>query len=99
MRLTATIYDKRGRVLSTGVNSYVKTHPRQKMHADKAGLHHKEFLHAEISSLVKLRHGVPHKIRVERYGKSGQPLLAEPCPICKLAIKAAGIKFVEFTIG
>ncbi len=97
--ITATIYNRKGRVLSTGVNSYVKTHPKQQHFADRANLPEKSFLHAEIASLVKLKNGVAHKIKVERYGKSGQPLNAEPCPICKLAIKAAGISFVEYTVG
>lgn len=99
MLLTATIKDKRGRTLSTGTNSYVKTHTVQQHYANKAGAPQKSYLHAEIAALVKLRYGVAHKIIVERYGKSGQPLNAEPCPVCKLAIKAAGIKYVEYTAG
>ncbi len=99
LTIKATVYDRKGRILSTGVNSYVKTHPKQQHFANCANLPEKSFLHAEIAALVKIRHGVAHKIKVERYGKSGQPLNAEPCPICKLAIKAAGISFVEYTVG
>lgn len=97
--ITATIYDKKGKVLSVGVNSYVKSHPKQQHFANLARLPEKSFLHAEIAALVKLRHGMAHKIKIERYGKSGQPLNAEPCPICKLAIKEAGIKFIEYTFS
>jgi len=99
MLLTATITDKKGKVLSVGTNSYIKTHTLQQHYANKAGIPQKPYLHAEIAALVKLKHGVAHKITVERYGKSGQPLNAEPCPICKLAIKASGIKYVEYTTG
>jgi hypothetical protein len=29
----------------------------------------------------------------------GRPKLAKPCVVCELAIKEAGIKFVEYTVG
>lgn len=98
-KIVATVYDRKGRILSTGQNNYLKTHPTQKMHADKAGMSEKIYLHAEIDALIRVKHGVPHSIRVERYGKSGQELNAEPCPVCRLAIVAAGIKEITFTIG
>lgn len=95
----ATIYDKRGRVLSVGYNSYVKTHPRMLEYAQKAHLYHKIYLHAEIASIIKCKRGVPYKIKVERYDIKGNPKLAAPCPVCQIAIKMAGIKLVEYTIG
>jgi deoxycytidylate deaminase len=97
--LTATVYDKRGRVLSVGHNNYLKSHPYQKSCAHKVDLPDKIFLHAEINALIKIKNGTPHKIKIERYGKSNNPLNAKPCPICELAIKEAGIKFVEYTVG
>lgn len=98
--LTATAYDKRGRVLAVAVNDYTKTHPRQKHYAVLAGLPEKENLHAEILCIIRaLRVGTPYKISVSRFGKDGRHLNAEPCPICKLAIKEAGISMVEYTIG
>jgi tRNA(Arg) A34 adenosine deaminase TadA len=97
--IVATVYDRKGRVLSVGHNSYVKSHPEQSRYAIKAGLPEKQFLHAEILSLVRVKHGIPHKIKIERYGKMGQPLNAAPCPVCQLAIKEAGIKFIEHTVG
>jgi len=95
--LVATVFDRRGRVLSSGTNFPKKTHPVQAAHALRAGLPDKLFLHAEISALVKIRNGIPFKIKIERYGKDGRPLLAKPCPICQLAIMEAGIKHVEHT--
>lgn len=94
--ITAIIYDKRDRILSIGQNSYIKTHPEMARLGKIAGEPMKIYLHAEIAALVKCR-GNPHKIRIERFGKSGRPLLAKPCPICQLAIKEAGIKVVEYT--
>lgn len=97
--ITATVYDKRGRILSIGENSYEKTHPRMKILSDKCNIPHKNFLHAEISALVKVKSGEPYKIKIERYGKTGNPLNAKPCPICELAIKESGISVIEYTVG
>lgn len=97
-QITAMIYDRRGRVLSIGQNSYLKTHPLQAKHADKVGLPEKQFLHAEIAALIKCRDlKKAHKILVTRHNKSGEPVLAKPCPICMSAIRASGIKFIEHT--
>jgi deoxycytidylate deaminase len=96
--LVATIYDKRGRVLSVGTNSYVKTHPTQGEYAKRAGEPNKEFLHAEISAIVRCRDlDKADSIYVERYGRDGSPRLAKPCEICRLAIREAGIHKVEYT--
>lgn len=97
--LTAIIYDKRGRILSIGKNSYTKTHTIQAFHAKKVGMEKKVFLHAEIDAIVKCRDlDKAHKISVFRYGKNGKPLNAMPCPICQSAIKESGIKKIEFTM-
>ena len=98
--LTAIITDKRGRVLSIGQNSYVKTHPLQAHYAKKAGMHHKVFLHAEMAAIVKCRDlSKAHKISIFRHNKKGEPMNAKPCPICQGAIESAGIKNIEFTTG
>jgi deoxycytidylate deaminase len=95
--ITAVIYDKRGRVLSTGHNQYLKTHPMQAKYAAKAGQPYRQYLHAEISALIKCR-GEPYKISIERKNKQGQLVLAKPCPVCELALKEAGVKFVEYSV-
>jgi deoxycytidylate deaminase len=95
--ITAIIYDKKGRVLSVGKNSYIKTHPKQAKLAQKAGLPMKEFLHAEVASIIRCKDlSKAYRIVVYRNNKAGFAN-AEPCPICKLAIKEAGIKQVEWT--
>lgn len=96
-KIIATIYDRRGRVLSIGHNSYHKTHPRQASLARRVGQPERQFLHAEISALVKCR-GEPYKIHIERRDKTGKLQLAKPCAICELAIREAGIRFVEYSV-
>lgn len=96
--ITAIIYDKKGRVLSVGKNSYVKTHPKQAKHASKVGLPEKIFLHAEMDAIIRCRDlSRAHKIVVVRVTKSGAYGKAKPCPVCKSGIKEAGIKNVEWT--
>ena len=95
--IKATIYDRKGQIVSQAENSYKKTHPLQAMYASQCGEPYKVYLHAEIAALVKAK-GKGYKIHVERHSKAGMPLLAQPCPICMLAIKEAGIKVVSFTL-
>lgn len=98
--ITAIIYDRKGRVLSIGKNSYVKTHPLQTHHAKKIGKPDAMFLHAEIHAITRCRDlDRAHRILVTRYGGHGghHPLLAKPCKICESAIREAGIKVVEWT--
>ncbi len=96
--ITAVIYDKRGRVLSIGKNSYVKTHPHQAFHAACVGLPDKQFLHAEVHAIVRCRKlEKAHRIVVMRYDSDGKAKNAKPCPVCESAIRAAGIKVVEHT--
>lgn len=97
-QITAIIRDRRGRILSIGQNSYVKTHPLQAEHARKAGQPLRQFLHAEIHAIVRCRDLTrAHSIFVSRWDAKGEPVLAKPCAICQSAIEAAGIKFVEYT--
>lgn len=96
--LKAIIYDKRGKILSIGENSYVKTHPMQAKYAQKVGLPDKIFLHAEMHAIVKCKDlSKAHKIVVMRFDENGKPANAKPCPICRSAIEASGIKVVEHT--
>jgi len=96
-KIIATIYNKKGHIISVGKNSYIKTHPMQAKLAEEAGFPECKYLHAEIDALIRCR-GTPYKIKVERRGKNGKLCLAKPCPICELAIKNAKIKFVEYSV-
>jgi tRNA(Arg) A34 adenosine deaminase TadA len=96
--ITAIIYDKRGKVLSIGKNSYIKTHPLQNHYACKVGLPDKQFLHAEIHAIVKCRNlDKAHKISVIRLDKEGNGKNAKPCLVCRSAIDSVGIKIIEHT--
>lgn len=96
--IKATVYDKRGRVLTIGENSYEKSHPLQAKFAVKVGLDDKIYLHSEVAAVSKLKkHHKPYKIVVERYKEDGTQAMAKPCPICMEAIKAHGIKVIEWT--
>lgn len=90
-RIKAYCLDKRGRVISVGRNSYIKTHPLQKYFAEKVGKPECEFLHAEIDAILKAKGKAIHTLVVERFNKEGLPLSAAPCPICLEAAKAYGI--------
>jgi tRNA(Arg) A34 adenosine deaminase TadA len=97
-QITAVIYDRRGRVLSVGQNSYVKTHPLQAHHAQRVGLPDKQFLHAEIHAITRCPDlGRAHRILVSRFNREGKPQLARPCAVCYSAIQAAGIPHIEHT--
>ena len=96
--ITAIIYDKKGRVISMGKNSYIKTHPLQAKLANEVGLSDKIYLHAEIDALVRLKNwDKAYKMVVTRTGKNGDLLLAKPCPVCERAINLAGIKEIQHT--
>lgn len=96
--LTARCYDRKGNLLSEGVNSYKKTHPLQAYFAEKVGMPDKVFLHAEIAAILKAGKRKIHRLEVERISqKTGRPLNSRPCPVCQEAIKAFGIIEVVFT--
>ena len=95
--VVAKIYDKKGRLLATGHNSYTKTHPKQAYYASKAGFGRKNYLHAEIAAII---HAGPtaYAIHVFRHRRDGSLALARPCEICMLAIKEAGIKQITYSV-
>lgn len=95
-KVAAACLSKKGRILSLGTNSYVKTHPRQAELCNLVGLAKKHFLHAEIAAIVKARE-VPYKIVVIRVNNKGELRMAKPCLICQEAIKQAGIKLMEYS--
>jgi len=96
--IKATAYDKRGRILAIGFNSYTKTHPLQKSYCFRAGMGTKRpFLHAELVALLKAGPDRVHTLQVERYRQDGTPALARPCAGCALAIKEFGVKHVIHT--
>lgn len=98
-RLVAIVTDKKDRILSIGINSYVKSHPTQAYFAKKAGKKKAIYLHAEIDALIKCKRFKPHKIFVARVNRKGESRLAAPCRICQLAIRDMGISEICYTKG
>lgn len=96
--ITAIIYDKRGRVLSIGKNSYTKTHTMQSYYAHRVGLPCKQYLHAEIDAIIRCKDlSKAHTIFVARVDKSGSYRMAKPCKVCQCAIDATGIENIIWT--
>lgn len=96
--VTAIIYDRKGKVLSIGKNSYFKSHTLQARHAKKVGRPEAIYLHAEVHAITRCKDlSKAHSIAVLRYGKEGQPLIAKPCEVCQSALEAAGILKVSWT--
>ncbi len=95
-RVASIITDKKGRILSFGVNSYTKSHPKMAWYASKFNDFNKIYLHAEIASIIACDKK-PHTIYIARISKSGRISPALPCRICREAIRDAGIKEVITT--
>ena len=93
--ITALAFDKRGRLLSVGRNSYTKTHPIQAKYAKAVGKPTAIYLHAEIHALIRAS-GQVHKLVVTRAGAKGT-LLAKPCAICMAAIRDFNVKLLEYS--
>lgn len=98
--VTARIYDKRGTLLSTGRNSYSKTHPRMVELGKKVGFHNDEkiFIHAEMDAINKCSNlDKAYLIEVFVYSKrSNSYRKSRPCPICTLDIKEAKIPYIRY---
>lgn len=96
--ITASCFDKKGRLISIGNNSYNKSHPEQKRYAIKAGQEYRQSLHAEIAALIRSKGKDVHTLLVQRFDSKGNPKLAYPCPVCMEAIKEYGVKKVIYTV-
>ena len=95
-RVISIITDKRDRILSIGVNSYNKSHPKQAEYAKRVGQPKKIYLHAEVDAILRLKEE-GHNIYTVRLNKQGEMRYSKPCPICSLAIKEAGIKYSYYS--
>jgi len=92
----AASLDHHNNIISIGENSYQKTHPMQSRLSLKCGNRNREYLHAEIASLVKNRNK-PESIMIVRITSTGLVRMARPCNICNLAIRESGIRYIHFT--
>lgn len=98
--VVAIVFDKQGKILCIGTNSFVKSNGTQAALAKKAGYESRCYLHAEISALLRWRrftNDPPYGIFVARLDKAGNFALAAPCEVCSLAIKELGLKKIFHT--
>ena len=96
--MSAMVYDRKGKLLSIGQNSYIKTHPLMAKTGKKVGEEHKIYLHAEVAAIIRIKDwSKAHRIVVTRFNKAGNPVNASPCPICMDIIRRTGIKVIEHT--
>jgi deoxycytidylate deaminase len=95
--ITAVVYDKRGMVIASAQNSYVKTHPIMAAAAKAAGTPERIYLHAEVAALLKCDWKKAHSMFISRYNKEGAPMPAAPCSCCAPFIRKAGVKYVYHT--
>ena len=100
-RLYAVATDHKGNVIAEAGNSYVTSHPLQYKYAVRAGRPEACFLHAEIHLLAKLAKSrkVCNTVFIARAKRDGSEGLAKPCPICAMALEAAGIVNIVYTGG
>jgi len=96
-QILAMCFDKKGDCISHAVNNYDKTHPLQKYFAEKVGKPECIYLHAEIAAILKAKDQQIEYISIQRWNVMGHPEDAHPCPICMEAIRAFGVKRIQYT--
>ena len=80
--------------LSSGENSYVKTHPLQAHFATLVNEPKKQYLHAEIATLLKAGIDKVRSLRI--INESTMLGDSEPCKVCRKAIQAFGVKKIIY---
>lgn len=82
-----------GKIISTGFNTYGKTHPATS---------NKEYIssvHAEHACIIKRQHYEPSNnliMYVYREDSKGIPVCSKPCQQCEDIMRMAGIKRVRY---
>ena len=84
VRVYAIATNKRGQILAERGNSYHKSHPIQKKWAMAVFQPEREFLHAEVSTLIAaLKTGKKiDKLCIGRVDKQGNRKNGKPCIVC-----------------
>lgn len=96
--IIATCFDRKGKVLGTGVNDYSRSHPLAKHFAIVAGESEmKDRVHAELSAVLASGRKNIHSILVQRFHNDGTMATAKPCPTCQAMLKGFGVKIVRYT--
>jgi deoxycytidylate deaminase len=96
--IIATAFDKKGKVLGTGVNDYNRSHPLAKFFSVQAGeSEQKDKLHAELAVVLASGRKDIHSVFVQRFHNNGEQANAKPCKSCQHMLKAFGVKIVKYT--
>lgn len=99
-QLTAIIKDKKGRILSIGKNSYIKTHPMMYQLGKKVGYHKGEKIniHAEIDAINKCKNiNKAYVMEIYNYSDRWNKYIpSKPCSICTLGIEKTPIRFIVY---
>ncbi len=97
--ITASCFDKRGRVLASATNSYKDSSAFMRYWAVKTGYPYKVYNHAECRAIeLSLKTGkVIDKILIMRYDSKGNLKNAKPCEICMACITDLKIKHVLYS--
>jgi len=94
-RLACIASNKRGQVISSGINSK-HTHPVQAKLAIRKGHKDQIGLHSEIATIVKARKPI-HFLIIVRLLHNDELSMAKPCAICREAIRLAEIKTIIYS--
>lgn len=96
-KVVAFALDAKGHILTSGWNSYTKSHPTQK----KAAMSHSEgykcFMHAEVRALTRLSYKQMEQVEslvVIRLDSEKSLMPGKPCKICSDVIRDYKIKNV-----
>jgi deoxycytidylate deaminase len=96
--IIATAFDKKGKVLGTGVNDYNRSHPLAKFFSVQAGeSEQKDKVHAELSAVLASGRKNIHSVFVQRFHNDGSMATAKPCMTCQAMLKGFGVKLVRYT--
>ena len=88
-RVFAVAVDRKGLVITGRGNTMTKTHPTQKKWACFAKQPERQYLHAEVSTLISaLKSGrTIDKLAIGRVDKQGNAKDAKPCPVCSAMLE------------
>jgi deoxycytidylate deaminase len=96
--ITCTAFDRKGNVISSGTNSYTKTHPLARHFSILAGESPEKCrIHAELQAMLNAGSRKVYSVFVNRYDADGTTALAKPCRGCQLMLKAFGVVLARYT--
>lgn len=97
--ITASCFDRKGRLISTANNDYKKSSTFMKKFADLANEPYKVYWHAECHSIYKAvkQSKDIHSLVVTRFDSKGNFRNAKPCNVCMQAIKFYDIPEVYYS--